>query len=106
MVRFLADENLHDAIVRGLRLRLPEVDIVRVQDIGFRSTDDRAILEWAAAEQRVVLTHDVSTMTGFAHERVRAGKPMPGLFEISDALPLGRVIEDLVLVAECSLPGE
>jgi hypothetical protein len=33
MLRFAADENFNADIVRGLRRRLPELDIVRVQDV-------------------------------------------------------------------------
>jgi hypothetical protein len=31
---------------------------------------------------------------------------MPGVFEVGRAVPLGQAIENLVLIAECSLPGE
>jgi len=34
VIRFAADENLNDAITRGLRRRQPEADIVRIQDVG------------------------------------------------------------------------
>jgi len=63
-------------------------------------------LEWAARERRVLLTHDVSTITHYAYERIRAGKVMPGVFEISREIPIGVVIEDLLLLAEYSLEGE
>ena len=43
-------------------------------------TPDPDILARAAAEGRIVLTHDRNTMTGFAATRVNAGQPMPGLF--------------------------
>jgi hypothetical protein len=49
------------------------------------------VLEWAAQEGRVLLTHDVATITHHAYERVRAGKPMPGVFEVDRGLPLGAV---------------
>jgi len=32
--RLLADENFNGDIVRGLLLRQPDLDIVRVQDVG------------------------------------------------------------------------
>ena len=64
------------------------------------------MLEWAAQEGRVLLTHDVSTITRYAYERVRAGQSMPGVFEASRAVPIGRAIEDILLLAECSLEGE
>jgi hypothetical protein len=54
MLRLLADENLDGNIVRGLVRRLPDVDIVRVQDVGLSGVDDPAVLEWAAAEGRVM----------------------------------------------------
>ncbi|MBC8265255.1 MAG: DUF5615 family PIN-like protein, partial [Anaerolineales bacterium] len=93
-------------IVRGLWRRKPELDIVRIQDVGLSGADDPTVLEWAAREGRVLLTHDVTTMTGYAYERVRAGQPMPGVFEVSRAVPIGLAIEDILLLAECSLEGE
>jgi len=38
--------------------------------------------------------------------RVQVGKPMPGVFEVSRKVPIGVAIEDLLLIAECSLEGE
>jgi predicted nuclease of predicted toxin-antitoxin system len=63
MIRFLADENLNNQIVRGVLRRNPNIDIVRVQDIGLSQADDPTVLEWAAQNGCVVLTHDVATMT-------------------------------------------
>ena len=60
----------------------------------------------AAQQGRVLLTHDVSTITRFAYERVRAGKPMPGIFELRRGVPIGRAIDDILLLAECSLEDE
>jgi predicted nuclease of predicted toxin-antitoxin system len=60
MLRLAADENFNADIVRGLLRRLPDLDIVRVQDAGLSGADDTAVLEWAAREGRIVLTHDVS----------------------------------------------
>jgi Domain of unknown function (DUF5615) len=96
-MRFLADENLNNDIVRGLLRRKTDFDIVRVQDVGLSGADDPTVLEWAAREKRVLFTHDVSTITRYAYERVGAGKAMPGVFEVSRGLPLGSVIEDILL---------
>ena len=46
MIRFLADENLNIAIVQAVRRRAPEVDLVRVQEIGLGQAEDPAVLEW------------------------------------------------------------
>jgi hypothetical protein len=106
MLRLAADENFNNDIVRGLLRRKPDVDIVRVQDVGLSGANDPTILEWAAQEGRVLLTHDVSTLTRYAEERVEAAKPMPGVFEVSRKVPVGVAIEDILLIAECSLEGE
>ena len=105
-MRWAADENFNNDIIRGLLRRKQDVDILRVQDIGLSGADDPTVLEWAADEGRVLLTHDVSTITRYAYERVEAGKPMPGVFEVSREIPMGVVIEDLILLTECSLEDE
>jgi len=83
MLRLLADENFNNNIIRGVRRRAFEADIVRVQDVGLTGSDDPTVLEWAARNQRVLLTHDVSTITAFAYDRIRQSKAMPGVFEVS-----------------------
>jgi hypothetical protein len=106
VLRLAADENFNNDIVRGVIRRKPDVDIVRVQDVGLCGAEDPEVLEWAAQQGRVLVTHDVSTLSKHAHERAAAGKPMAGVFEISTALPIGQVIDDLLLIVECSLEGE
>ncbi len=106
MLSLAADENLNSDLVRGLLRRRSGVDIVRVQDAGLSGASDPVILEWAAREGRVLLTHDVSTLTRYAYERTEAGLPMPGVFHVNRDLPLGVAIEDILLLVECSLDGE
>lgn len=106
MLLLAADENFNNDILRGLLRRRPDLDIVRIQDVGLSGADDVVILEWAAQEGRVLLTHDVSTITQYAYERVRMGKSMPGVFEVSRDVPVGVAIEDILLLAEYSLEGE
>ena len=106
MLRLAADENFNNRIVRGLLHRKPDLDIVRIQDIGLSGADDQTVLEWAAQEERVLLTHDVRTITQYAYERVDAGQSMPGVFEVSSDVSIGRAVEDILLLAEYSLDNE
>ena len=106
MQRFAADENLNRKLVTGLRRRQPALDIARAQDAGLSGASDPVVLEWAASEGRILLTHDVSTMSRFAYDRVEASLAMPGVFEISTRLPLAEAIDELLLIAELSLDGE
>jgi hypothetical protein len=106
MLRLAADENFNNDIVRGVLRRLPELDLVRIQDVGLSGASDDRVLDWAADEGRVLLTHDVATITPCACERVRAGERMPGVFEVSAMTPIQVAIEDILLLAECSLENE
>ena len=106
MLRCAADENFNNGLLRALFRRRPDVDIVRIQDAGLSGANDEAVLEWAAAQGRVLLTHDVRTMTKCANQRAQSGKAMPGVFAISRAVPYSSAIEDILLLAECSLDGE
>jgi hypothetical protein len=101
-----ADENFNSDIVRGLLRRKADIDIVRVQDVGLSGADDATILEWAAQQGRVLVTHDVSTLTQHAYARIAAGQPMPGVFEVSIRVSVAAAIDDLLLIVECSLEGE
>ena len=106
MTIFLADENFNNDILRGLRIREPRIGLVRVQDVGLKGQPDHEILEWAAGNNRIILTHDVSTFTKYAYERVERGERMPGVFEVNARSPIGIIVEDLRILALCSLTDE
>ena len=106
MLRLAADENFNNDILRGLVRRQADLDIVRVQDVGLSGADDASVLEWAAREDRVLLTHDVATITRYAYERVMAGLSMPGVFEVGTGVSTAQAIEDLLLLAQYSIEGE
>jgi predicted nuclease of predicted toxin-antitoxin system len=72
MLRLLCDENFNGDIVRGLgaqRHSIPAItiDVVRVQEVGLSGAADSDILAWAAANDRIVVTHDRATMPDHAY---------------------------------------
>ena len=102
MLRFLADENFDNAIVRGLLRRQPDLDIIRVQDTELSGANDPKVLAWSAQENRILLTHDVNTITRYAYERITKNQSMPGVIEVIAGSQVGRVIEDVLLLIECA----
>ena len=100
MVRFLTDEDFDAKIVQGLQRRLGDLDVLSVRDVGLASVGDPLILEWAARNQRSIVTHDVNTLVGFADERVRRGDHHAGVIRVPQTLAIGRAIEDLIYIAE------
>lgn len=102
MIPFVTDQDFNARIVSGLRRRAPEADIVSVRDAGLDRALDPEILEWAAHEERALLSHDISTMLRFADERLRRGDHHAGLVKVPQTLTIGRAIEDLVLILEAA----
>jgi Domain of unknown function (DUF5615) len=105
-MRLLTDENFHGDVLAALRRSTPDLDIVRVQDTEVYQAPDPIVLEWAAREDRVLLTHDVNTMTKYAYERVQAGLPMPGVIEVRNRLSIGQTAEEILVVLLAGKPSE
>jgi predicted nuclease of predicted toxin-antitoxin system len=82
-LRWLADENFNNDILRALFRRDPRIDIVLAQDAGLAGKSDPTILEWAASQDRVLLTQ-----------------------EVSGEVSMRTAVEDILLLTECSIPGE
>ena len=102
-MKWLADENLDNAIVRGLLRRSYGFDIARAQDVPqISGEEDTVMLDWATRNDRVVLTHDVSTMIPAMRELVRNSRCAPIVF-VPDSMPDGQAIEEILLLDECSV---
>ncbi|HEX7448468.1 MAG TPA: DUF5615 family PIN-like protein [Pirellulales bacterium] len=104
--KLLADESLNGAVLRGLLLREPTLDIVRVQDVGLYGKGDPVVLAWAASEDRIIVTHDGATMPDHAYHRIDAGEYMPGVFVIRRRQSVGHAIDEILLTIECSEASE
>ena len=95
------DHNFDARIVAGLLRRMPDLDVVHVRDVGLAAAPDPIVLEWAASEARVLLTHDRKTLVGFAYERLARGQPMSGVVAVAGRCQIGAAIAGVVLLLEC-----
>jgi hypothetical protein len=100
MLRLASDADVHGAIVRGLRRRLPEIDLARAQDALPHGTPDDEVLEWTAAENRILITNDRNTMVAAARKRIMAGQTVPGIIVTAVERSIGSAIDDILLIAE------
>ena len=105
-MRLLADENFNNHILDGLRHSIPDFDVLRVQDTEIYQAPDTVVLEWAAKSGRIILSHDVQTMIGYAYDRVKAGLPMPGLIEVLRTCPIGLAIDELAIMIGAGSPED
>ena len=83
-----------------------ELNSFTVPEADLPDTSDPAVLDWAAAQGRIVVTHDHRTMRAYAEERLKTGLPMAGLILVRQRAPVGQAIDDLVLVAEATTVEE
>ena len=96
-VRYQADNDLRIAIVRGE----PLVDFRSAQAARLDGKRDPEVLALAADDGRILVSHDFRTMPD--NFRQFAGdKVSPGVFLISQGLPVGQAIESLCLIWEAS----
>jgi predicted nuclease of predicted toxin-antitoxin system len=87
VIALLVDQNFNEDIVDGLTRRDASLEFVRVRDVGSAAAPDPTIPKWAAEHGLVLLTHDRRTIPPFAHARVAAGLPMPGVFLVVTVRP-------------------
>ncbi len=100
--RFLADHDLNDHIVDGVLRREPIIEFFRARDVGMDARPDPEVLEFAAAQGLLVVSHDVNTMLCHAFARLAACQPLAGLLMVRQTQPIGPVIDSLVLIWSAS----
>ena len=106
MARLISDENFHGDVIRGLLLRYPELDLVRVQDVGLMASDDEVILQWAATEGRILLSHDIKTIPPLVRDRLAKELPVAGVCFVKPLTTIGRAIDEIAVAIFCSSPHE
>ena len=97
-VRYQADNDLKKAIIRGVLRNEPAIDFRSAQSANLDSIQDIEVLHLAAIDERILVSHDVSTMPPSFEQFTGSGGGSPGLFLIPQDKPLSAVIESLVLV--------
>lgn len=105
-LRFLADHDLNEHIVTGLKRLDAGIVFVRVREVGLADASDHDVLTYAAAEAMTVVWHDVNTMPSAASAVIGEGMTFPGLFLVRQTVPVRTVIDTLLLVWLASDPAE
>jgi hypothetical protein len=96
--RLLADQDLTDFIVRGVLRREPLIEFPRLRDLGLAAARDPEVLQYAANERLIVVSHDIGSMPAAAMNRLTAGDRLSGLLLVPQKQPVAPVIDDLILI--------
>lgn len=100
--RFLADHDLNEHIVVGVRRREPNIEFLHVRDLGMNDKPDAEILEYADRQGLIIISHDVNTMPAEGYTRLADGKTIAGLLMVQQTQPIAVIIENLLLIWSAS----
>lgn len=106
MLRVFFDQNFNHRILAGLIHRIPNLDLVTTQIINNIRELDPKLLTLAAAESRVILTHDKKTFPKHAYAAIVSGQIISGLLVVPSKLNIGKAIDELELIIQCSDENE
>jgi hypothetical protein len=108
---YVLDEDLRGQlwryIVRHNTRGIDPVDVVRVGDLDDLplGSVDPDVLTWCEAHNRILVTHDRSTIPLHLRDHLATGRHSPGIFLVRDA-PLTDIVEFLATAAYASEPSE
>ncbi len=103
--RFLAGENFNLDIMVGLRRAQPAIDILTAPQAGILHWPDPDVLVWAAAHDRILLSHDNRTMPDHFYRflaQLDADGRSPGVMLLPQSLAIGPSIAIILEIWELS----
>jgi Domain of unknown function (DUF5615) len=101
-VRFQADADLNHHIVAATRQREPGIDFQSAAELDLEGVSDPDILELAAEQGRVLVTHDRRTMPNYFRTRLVGRKTSPGVLIAPQFAPVDLIVEALILIWSAS----
>ena len=96
-LRFQADVNLNELILRAAGRREPALDFHTAEAAGLGGLPDPTVLERAAEAGRILVTHDLQTMPRHFAAFITAHQSA-GLLLIPQSLPVTAAVDDLLLI--------
>jgi hypothetical protein len=96
-IRFQADNDLDEDILRALKRLQPTIDFQRAPELDLhKGVPDPEVLRLCAEEKRILVTHDRHSMPAHFIEFIKQ-HDSPGVFIISRKLSIGKAAEWLLL---------
>ncbi|RMH84655.1 MAG: hypothetical protein D6681_16430 [Calditrichaeota bacterium] len=96
-VRFQADADLNQIIVKATLRREPRIDFQTAQAAGLSGLKDEDVLAIAARERRILVTHDRRTIPHHFANFILS-QESPEVLIVPQKLPVANVVEELILI--------
>ncbi|MCL4300883.1 MAG: DUF5615 family PIN-like protein [Anaerolineae bacterium] len=104
-VRFQADADLNQIIIKALLRREPSIDFQTALAASLVGLDDNEVLTLAAKTGRVLVTHDRKTMPKHFAEFI-TNETSGGVIIIPQKLAIRSAVDDLMLIWVATEPEE
>lgn len=104
--RFLADEDLRSAIRSAVLRQEPRIHFATVRGMGWGGKSDDEVLELAAVQGLIVVSHDMRTMPAAAYARMARSATLAGLLLAPQTYPIRPLADELVLIWGASTAEE
>jgi hypothetical protein len=95
--KFIADADLRQSIVLGVRLYEPAVDFLTAREGGTLGLSDPEVLALAAGTGRIVVSSDQKTMPGHFWTFVGSSES-PGVIIVPQSVEMARAIRELISI--------
>jgi hypothetical protein len=80
--RFLGDHDLNEQIIVGVLRRAPQAVFLRMREVGLAEQPDPVIMDYAAGQGLIIVSHNVNTMPATAYTRMAEGHRIAGLLMV------------------------
>ena len=100
-VRFQADADLNQIIVKAVLRKEPLIDFQTATDANLAGKNDIEVLKIAKKENRILVSHDQRTMPGHFASFI-IDQSSSGVLLISKKMPVVETIDELIKTIPCS----
>ncbi len=104
-IRFQADADLREVIIKSLLRYEPAIDFRSAQKADLAGLDDYKVLALAADDGRVLVTHDRKTMPHHFAKFIKA-RTGSGVIVIPQDLSISAAVDELLLIWTASEASE
>jgi Domain of unknown function (DUF5615) len=103
-MRYLLDEHIAPVYRQQLLRAAPDLEVWIIGDPGApaRGTLDPDILDWCEAHHFILVTNNRKSMPRHLADHLTLGRHIPGILVINLTLPIGELLDELVLIAGAS----
>ncbi|MBO1347798.1 MAG: DUF5615 family PIN-like protein [Hormoscilla sp. GUM202] len=107
-IHYLIDENLPPLYREQLSRRQPDLTVWMVGDPGVppKSTLDPEILIWCEVNNSILVTDNRTSMPVHLAEHLTQKRWSLGIFALRQKATIGKIIEDLILIARAGDPKD